>query len=158
MKYLAISLFLHFLLFFSLSYSENTKKPNSSPPLLSDNKPKSSQQIRLKVNKPEPKKMALIKHATVKKEMAEKPCDEFYYGIGYMGDIMADINGRCSIAELAFNGPLHRAGVVPGDTIESIDGKLCPGRGTDGSLITVTIYHQDIVRVLILKREKICEN
>lgn len=162
MRYLAISIMLHLLLLgFLMNHQDKARSKSNQSTADQAEQPKKVSRIRLKIDtteKPKPKKKKINAKSVVKEPIKEAPCEKFYYGIGYMGSVLADSEGRCSITDIALNGPLHRAGVVAGDTIESIDGKFCPGRGPDESLITVTVYHQDSARVLLLQREKICED
>jgi predicted metalloprotease with PDZ domain len=140
--------------------SENNEK-SAKTASTGVNYPKSVQSIRLKLDpteKPKSEKPKKIAKNKAKEMVKESPCEKFYYGIGYIGSIVADSKGQCSITSIAFNGPLHRAGVVPGDTIEAVEGNICPGRGETGSSLSVKVYHQGTPRTLLLQREKICEN
>jgi hypothetical protein len=159
MKFLGISLLIHLAIAFLLMYRK-AETIKQVPRLTSNSveQPKSFEPIKIKISVEPPKPQKSKKIVKYKEVVEELSCDSFYYGIGYTGSVYADDEGKCNVDKLTINAPLYRAGVIPGDIIEGVPGEICPGRGANGSSLSVTVRHQDTIRTILLQREKICEN
>ena len=136
-----ISILIHLMIFLGVFIKSEVKDTLSEPP------------------KQEPIQMQIRERApAATSELGKDECKSFYFGIGYAnGEIYHNL---CRVGRVVKNSPAAKAGITDGDLIQSHFDAACPGKGEEGTKITIT-YHKhfsDPGRTVTITRAKICED